>query len=899
MGVKHPPIWQKIVSQYELFDEFGQFSTRWIGRFTRLRGDIVFEFGLEYVRVDFHLHTKKDKEFQYSDVDNNFVKNYVNALKQANIKVGVVTNHNKFDREEFRALRKAAKKEDIFLLPGVELAVKEGANGIHTLIVFNPEEWFEEDHNHIQNFLSQALAGISNPENKNSKSVFDLKKTLETLDSYNRDYFVIFAHVDQNNGLFKECKTGLMKALSNIATFKKRVLGLQKLRTRTNIEQFKQCFGYLPALVEGSDPKTIEEIGKGSNHTYIKIGDFSYSSVKFALQDYHSRVNNMHPEIKHGFIESISFKGGKFDGQKITFSPHLNTIIGIRGSGKSSIIEIIRFIFDVSPQTDRDYKEDLVKNVLGSGGKVVLTLINKYGKRYTISRILGERTNIIDENGTDLNIHPGSLLEGIQYFGQKDLSTITDHESTLLDTMVMNISEDTTTLNNCFLTLKNSVEHLLNAHSIPEEIENKTTKKSEIEHKMAVYQEKGVAQKLKKQTAYFADKTKLTSIREQLNLLLNSMRSIHDAKPSLLNIVSDLESEYNNDLIDKVNSQFDSWDKQWSLIGTTIHSMQMDHQKFFDDIISTLDKRIESFSDEFAEIKREIKNDTLNADDFVKMSKDLESLKLQLRDLNEKFNSKKKLETTFFGAMRQRNEVLLNIFNLYKTEIKRINNTQDKLRIEITFKGDKENFKEQLKADFKGTSISDIKYQKIVEKFSDYVDIISDWLMSNGEKLRSILSITEYNKMVQKLTEQYDELLKNFVKDKVEIYYHGKLLKQHSIGQRASALILFILTQTNNDIIVIDQPEDDLDNKVIYDEVIKAIVNKKEHLQFIFATHNANIPVLGDSERIFVVNYQDTTIDIFKGNIDCDITQQQIVEIMEGGKEAFHKRQLIYNAWNQ
>ena len=106
--------------------------------------------------------------------------------------------------------------------------------------MFNPEEWFEEDHNHIHNFLSQALAGISNPDNKNSKCVFDVKKTLETLDSYNRDYFVIFAHVDQNNGLFKECKAGLMKALSNIATFKKRVLGLQKLRTLTNIDQLKK-----------------------------------------------------------------------------------------------------------------------------------------------------------------------------------------------------------------------------------------------------------------------------------------------------------------------------------------------------------------------------------------------------------------------------------------------------------------------------------------------------------------------------------------------------------------------------------------------------------------------------------------------------------------------------------
>jgi len=859
----------------------------------------MFEFGLEYVRADFHLHTKKDKEFQYSDVDNNFVKDYVNALKQADIKVGVITNHNKFDKEEYRALRKVAKKESIFLLPGVELAVKEGANGIHTLIVFNPEEWFEEDHNHIHNFLSQALAGISNPDNKNSKCIFDVKKTLETLDSYNRDYFVIFAHVDQNNGLFKECKTGLMKALSNIATFKKRVLGLQKSRTRTNIDQFRQCFDYVPALVEGSDPKTIEEVGKGSNHTYIKIGNFSYASVKFALQDYHNRVNSTQPEIKHGFIESVSFTGGKFDGQKITFSPHLNTIIGIRGSGKSSIIETLRFIFDVSSQTDRDYKENLVKSVLGSGGKVILTLIDKYGKRYTISRILGERTNTIDENGSDLNIHPASLLEGIQYFGQKDLSTITNHENILLDKMVSSISGDTTTFNDCFLQLKASVEHLLNAHNIPEEIENKTIKKSELEHKMAVYKEKGVAQKLEKQTAYTTDKTKLTSIREQLNSLLNSIHSYHDAKPSLLNIVGELESEYNNDLVNKVNLLINSLDKQWDLIGKTIHNMQMDYQNYFDDIMSTLDKRIESLSDEFAEIKREIKDDTLNADDFVKMSENLESLKLQLKDLNEKSNSKKKLETAFLEAMRQRNEMLLNIFNLYKNEISRINSTQDKLHIEITFKGDKENFKEQLKTDFKGTGISDVKYQKIIEKFSDYVDVIEDWLMSNGEKLRSILSIAEYDKMVRKLTEQYDELLKKFVKNKVEIYYHGKLLKQHSIGQRASALILFILTQTNNDVIVIDQPEDDLDNKVIYDEVIKAIVSKKEHLQFIFATHNANIPVLGDSECIFVVNYQDATIDIAKGNIDCDITQHQIVEIMEGGQEAFHKRQLIYNAWNK
>ena len=160
-----------------------------------------------------------------------------------------------------------------------------------------------------------------------------------------------------------------------------------------------------------------------------------------------------------------------------------------------------------------------------------------------------------------------------------------------------------------------------------------------------------------------------------------------------------------------------------------------------------------------------------------------------------------------------------------------------------------------------------------------------------------MLTDAEYIKLDGKLGEQYSELLSYQVENKVAIYYHGKLLKEHSIGQRASALILFILTQDNNDIIVIDQPEDDLDNRVIYDEVIKAIVEKKPNIQFLFATHNANIPVLGDAERVLVVEYKDTSIDVSQGNIDLADTHKQIVNIMEGGKDAFEKRQLIYESW--
>ena len=253
-------------------------------------------------------------------------------------------------------MKKAARKEKIFILPGVELTVKEGANGIHTLVVFNPDEWLENGNNHIQTFLTAAFATISNPENRNTKCCYDLKNTLEKLEEYGKDYFIIFAHVDQSSGLFEECAGGLLESLSGLAPFRKRVLGIQKSRTRNNINKFKDCFDYIPALVEGSDPKSLQNIGKSNKQTYLKIGEYSYAAIKFALQDYKNRISESLPKQKHGYIESISFQGGKFDGQTIRFSSELNSLIGIRGSGKSSILEAIRYIFDLPLQLIENIK---------------------------------------------------------------------------------------------------------------------------------------------------------------------------------------------------------------------------------------------------------------------------------------------------------------------------------------------------------------------------------------------------------------------------------------------------------------------------------------------------------------------------------------------------------------
>ena len=143
----------------------------------------LFQYGATWLRADFHLHTKADGEFSYSGEENDFITHYVNALEEANIRVGVITNHNKFAKAEFDALRKKARKKEIFLLPGVELSVNDGANGIHTLVVFS-EEWLTNGQDYINQFLNVAFEGKTPAqyENENARCSFGLLDIIKKLE---------------------------------------------------------------------------------------------------------------------------------------------------------------------------------------------------------------------------------------------------------------------------------------------------------------------------------------------------------------------------------------------------------------------------------------------------------------------------------------------------------------------------------------------------------------------------------------------------------------------------------------------------------------------------------------------------------------------------------------------
>src|SRR6202521_3942502 len=173
-----------------------------------------FANGSAWLRADFHLHTRADKEFSYDGEENVFVAAYVDRLKVAGTGLGVITNHNKFSAEEFRALRKKARKEGIGLFPGVELSVNDGANGVHTLIVFS-DEWVEEGQDHINQFLGNAFAGKikAQYEQENGRTNDSLLETLKKLIMYDRDFFIVFAHVEAASGLWSDPDGGRLDEL--------------------------------------------------------------------------------------------------------------------------------------------------------------------------------------------------------------------------------------------------------------------------------------------------------------------------------------------------------------------------------------------------------------------------------------------------------------------------------------------------------------------------------------------------------------------------------------------------------------------------------------------------------------------------------------------------------------
>lgn len=867
----------------------------------------IFENGAIWLRADFHLHTKADKEFVYTGNENDFCRLYIEQLKSQNINVGVITNHNKFDKNEFVALRKKALKEGIGLFAGVELSVNDGANGIHCLLVFDYEKWCINGEDFINQFLTAAFEGIANRENENTRCKYNFETVLQKLNEHannGRDSFIILAHVEQDSGFFNELDGGRIQQFISNDLFSHFVLGFQKVRTYDKIATWKTWFrDKLPAFVEGSDCKNIEEIGRvhqqngEAKTTYIKIGDFNFEALRYALTDFNYRVKlNSKPEIKNSYIKSIAFEGGLLDETKIDFSPELNTLIGIRGSGKSSILEILRYTLGIplSPTAvDPRYKDGLIENVLRSGGKSIVTIVNKQKEEYRIEKIYGQKEDIYKGNVLQPSISINAVFDYPVYFGQKDLSNKdADFEADLIQRLVgTRLKDIQSKIEQKKREVANIVGEIKKLHNLNDLKKETETIIKNAEFQLKSFKEKGVEDKLKQQTLFDSDVSKLSQSESSVRSYLNELQSLvsnHDY--FFQQEISG--SEANKEFFDEAKKILKELKVEFEKL-KAIQKSTAQLQERYKELIGKINVKKEGLKEEFAKIKREIGTDTINPDNFLTLNRQIDTSRLKLLEIDKSEKRRKEWQDDLLKRLSDLDNLWHEEYQLLEKEVNRINEAESKLSIAVEFKGRRDKFTDKIKQIFRGSGIRETAYQEVEATYKDFIQIYKD-----SSKLNTILNENQVVDFKRRFSENLEDLLTFKVDNKIIIQYNGKSLDKHSLGQRASALILFLLAQKENDVLIIDQPEDDLDNQTIYDEVIKELKKIKGNMQFLFATHNANIPVLGDSEKVVSCSYDETKITVHSGSIDNHQTQRFIVDIMEGGDEAFSRRKNIYSIWN-
>lgn len=312
-----------------------------------------------------------------------------------------------------------------------------------------------------------------------------------------------------------------------------------------------------------------------------------------------------------------------------------------------------------------------------------------------------------------------------------------------------------------------------------------------------------------------------------------------------------------------------------------------------------LEESFKSLKESFASVQRTLTAElaakglkSIKPEDYVEFTGKKSELVRKIAEIKEKISKESTQRESVLTLSTELNDLWLEEFRDVEKALSRINGSQSALNVSSKFKGDKEGFRERLEELCKGSGIRKDQLAAIVEKYPDFASLYRD--LEEGAKLVKAKA-EEFKKLV---LDHLPNLLVFQVQNSFDITYHGKPLKSHSLGQRASAMMLFLLSQEDSDLLLVDQPEDDLDSQTIYEEVVKLVRNLKPKRQFIFVTHNPNFPVLGDTEVVAACSSVEEVVSVTSGSIDTKESQSRIVKIMEGGSEAFARRKLIYEAWH-
>lgn len=621
-------------------------------------------------------------------------------------------------------------------------------------------------------------------------------------------------------------------------------------------------------------------------------------------------------------IKSLQVKNSTFFGEnvRIDFSPKMNCIMGGRGTGKTTLLTVLYWAINQDDDLPKEMLS-LVKSNLGSGTAEVL-FQDEQGSDFMVFKAFGDVPTVKDAAGEFISFDDFSARIGIDFFPAGAIERIgldPKHRLRLFDghigsgiteangqigILVSQLKQSEIQIKTCSRGLSQIQEELQAFGNIDDELQKAKAELSAVEG------DAGLKTKFelenKKQNKRSLEQNFLTKVRDaNLNVAqyIEKLRSGISSALALFSAASDLESPtvkaFSTSALSRIQSAVKLVDDlheftnllKSDLVATT-QSAREEHERAESEF-STLKQTIAQHRDLFQRINNLSQRVTAKKIALERV----QSLKVQFETL---MDTRKVLLTELKKMIASRAD-------LRRKSAAEVNDfLGQKVKILMKESAINEPFEEILKAHLSRLQMRLTDVERKILEVSNPQALASSIAKDDAEDYAKKCEISEVSR-IKTLFKAFRETdiiyeLETCVCDDAPNFYlcvedasnveSFRPTEELSTGQRCTAVLPVIFAMTTRPLLI-DQPEDNLDNRYITQTIHQIIRNIKDTRQMVFVTHNANIPVISDSEfNAFLAYFDQCSHVLAAGNIQE--VKTQIIDLLEGGKEAFVTRKDTY-----
>nr|WP_145997859.1 anti-phage protein Ppl [Vibrio sp. vnigr-6D03] len=808
---------------------------------------------------------------------------------------------------------------DIVIMPAVELTA---AGNVHVLAILHDNATSST----ISELVGRCGLPSSQCKNHSLELSFGTRGIVEAIHGFSTPALAILAHVDMHKGIFKNSNQGSVKGVFDASPD-----AIELIREFDDLETYQKKLIEDLAWVKGSDAHSIDEMGKG--YTWVKMIEPSFEGLKVALSDpTHciKRGPEQPPAIPSQQITKLTLKTKMCQDVNtnpisIDLSPWYTSIVGSRGSGKSTLIEAMRLSLrrDENLPFTQQKNIDEFKKVGPDGAMAPDSFIElEYRKdqdtyKLTWSPInthfhhLNKRTDQWEEEETfNTSRFPVSI------YSQKML-----YEMATKPNSFLRVIDESETVNYAKwqqdkLNLETKYkQYCAEEREAQRSIENLTTTKGllqDVERKLQTLKKAGLESL---QQALANDKEKLSKAetsKQKVDDLIEKLESACAERTAAS--IDDRESDLGKWQLE-VNEIHDTLSAAvLSLISESKAKLANSSEQSF---LQTLNLRIANNTGELNTKVSELNNASVAPEELNVLMDSQAELQLVLNNeqslKNElaltqknKADVYKQLVTHREQLTRVRNqfiadlgleELKIKVLPLACSSKRLVKSYQDASGIEkfATHIFD-ENTPNSLLYDLNNLNkfspkSAELRYSELAKLKSFHIACLKKEDSSDYAGIHGSLR----TRLGQLQDERLDELHCWFPDDGLQIEFQDstgnfRQLERASPGQKSASMLSFLMSY-GEDPLILDQPEDDLDCAMLASSVIPAISNNKKRRQLVVVTHSAPIVVNGDAELVVGMKQQAQRLEPhISGGLQESAVKGFICDQMEGGEKAFKTR---------